>query len=112
MRAFKKHISLLLLLIFGWLLMPASLLHDAFADHQDTDDSECYLHHRSMGVHIEKEHTHCGIFNTNTPLYDSPKVTALVKVVFVFLSVLHSRIEASYHHLRPVALPSRAPPIA
>lgn len=113
MQKFKKHISIVLLLIFGWLLLPDSLLHSAFANHDDTDDdTECHLLHRQLGTHFEKQHTHCGIFNANTPLYDSPKLAPVIKALAASLSISYPRLQSSYHHLRALHLPSRAPPTA
>lgn len=113
MQKFKKHISVFLLAIFAWLLLPVSMLHSAFAGHEDTDDdTECHLLHSQLGTHFEKQHTHCGIFNANTPLYDSPKLAPAVKVLVASISISYPRIQPSYHHLRTLHLPSRAPPTA
>ncbi|MBL7933470.1 MAG: hypothetical protein JNL60_16305 [Bacteroidia bacterium] len=107
MNVYKKHISILLLLAFYWLSVPASLTHNLFADHEDT---HCELGHE--GTTIEMPHTHCEVFKVQSPVYQVPEfvvlecpVPALVSVVNSYLSPFHKKD----HHFN---LPARAPPFS
>ncbi len=104
---FKKHIAFILLLVFSWVLMPASLVHEVFADHVDTD---CHFDH-STATSIEATHTHCDVFKTNTPLYDIPQLTVCNAPQPVLISELLAKFENSYFHLTGLILPTRAPPV-
>jgi len=104
---FKKHIAFFLLLVFSWVLLPASLVHEVFADHVDTD---CHFDHYASGSQVESIHTHCDIFKTNTPLYDIPKLAVVVKSQPVLVCELLTKFENSYFHLSQLILPTRAPP--
>lgn len=109
MQKFKKHIAFFLLLVFSWVLLPASLSHEIFADHEDTD---CHFDHNSKTTSIEATHTHCDIFETNAPVYDIPTFVAFNKAQPVLICELLTKFENSYFHLAQQLLPTRAPPVA
>lgn len=112
MQRFKTYTSVFLLSVFLWIQFPPSLLHAAFANHRDTDDTECHLFHHSLGTHIEQEHVHCDIFKTNSPLYDSPRLTQAVKIIMVLLAEYQPATTGTYRHTYRVTLPPRGPPTA
>ncbi|MEI8137470.1 MAG: hypothetical protein WCH21_09130 [Bacteroidota bacterium] len=109
MQKIKKHIAFLLLLIFSWVLLPASIIHEVFADHIDTD---CHADHEKSGAQIESIHTHCDIFETNTTLYDIPQLVVCSKPQTVILSEFKPEFKTTYFHLTQLILPTRAPPVS
>lgn len=109
MQKIKKHIAFFLLLVFGWVLLPASIVHEAFADHTDTD---CHFDHNASAASVESTHTHCDIFKTNAPLYDIPQLAVCTIPQPVIISELLAKFENSYFHLTGLILPTRAPPTA
>ncbi|MEO6303709.1 MAG: hypothetical protein ABIP51_11125 [Bacteroidia bacterium] len=109
MQKINKHIAFFLLLIFTWVLMPASIAHEVFADHQDTD---CHFDHNSTATNVEAIHTHCDIFETNSPIYDIPKLTVFTQPIPVLIIEVKAKFQNSYFHLAQLILPTRAPPVA
>jgi hypothetical protein len=108
MQKLKKHIAFFLFLVFSWVLLPASLSHEIFADHTDTD---CHADHLTSGAQIESIHTHCDIFETNTPVYDIPQLVICSKPQTVILSEFKPEFKTTYFHLAQLILPTRAPPV-
>jgi hypothetical protein len=106
---FKRHIAFFLLLVFNWVLLPASLSHEIFADHEDTD---CHFDHTTTTTSVESIHTHCDVFQTNTPVYDIPELAIFKKAELILANELLAKFENSYFHLSQTLLPSRAPPLA
>ncbi len=109
MQKFKRYIAFFLLLVFSWVILPASLSHKIFADHEDTD---CHFDHNSKTASVETTHTHCDVFKTNTPVYDTPELAVFKKAELVLVSELLAKFESSYFHLAQTQLPARAPPLA
>ncbi len=109
MQKFKRYTAFFLLLVFSWVILPASLSHEIFADHEDTD---CHFDHNSNTASVETTHTHCDVFKTNTPVYDSPELAVFKKAELVLVSELLAKFENSYFHLAQTQLPARAPPVA
>lgn len=109
MQKFKKHIAFFLLLVFSWVLLPASLSHEIFADHTDTD---CHLDHHRTGAQIESIHTHCDIFKTTTPIYDIPELIVFTTPQPILLNEVDQKNNNSYFHLAQISLPARAPPVS
>ncbi|MBA2611095.1 MAG: hypothetical protein H0U95_03930 [Bacteroidetes bacterium] len=109
MQKFKKYIAFFLLLVFSWVLLPAALSHEIFADHEDTD---CHFDHKITSASVEATHTHCNIFTTNTPLYDIPELVVFAKIQPILINESVTTIESSYFHLAQLLLPTRAPPTA
>ena len=107
MQKIKKHISCFLLLVFSWVLIPASLSHEIFADHIDTD---CHSDHLLKSTQVESIHTHCDVFKTNTPLYDVPELICFSVPETILSIELNPKIKNSYFHLAQLILPTRAPP--
>ena len=105
---FKKHIAFFLLLVFSWVILPASLSHEIFADHEDTD---CHFDHHSITTNVEARYTHCDVFQTNAPVYDIPEFVAFKKADLVLENELLTKFESSYFHLAQTQLPARAPPV-
>jgi len=109
MQKSKKHIAFFLLLVFSWVLMPAELTHEIFADHTDTD---CHANHSALSAQVETIHTHCDIFETNTPVYDIPELTVFKKAELILVNELLTKFENSYFHLSQTQIPARAPPVS
>ena len=65
MEKIKKHISIVLLLLFGLIFTPKAYLHSLYG-HEDT----CCLPHPDL--RIEKIHYHCKILQLNTPIFLAP----------------------------------------
>ena len=107
MQKSKKPIAFFLLLVFSWVLMPAELTHEIFADHTDTD---CHADHSTANAQVESIHTHCDIFETNTPIYDIPELAVFEKAEIILVNELLTKFESSYFHLAQLILPTRAPP--
>ena len=112
MQKIKKHIAILLLLVFSLVALPPSLWHSAFANHTDTTDNYCDYYHKDLGTHIESSHTSCDIFKTNTPVYDALKVLNAASVFRVVISQYKEVSILTYSHNSNISLPARAPPIA
>ena len=112
MKVFKKYTSICLLFVFFWILFPGGWLHDAFADHDDTDDLNCELYHGELGTHFEKVHVHCELFKTNTTLYYCPAITEFVKKIINPQPVYFVSYTTGDIHTYVVSRPARAPPVA
>lgn len=97
--------------MFAWVLLPGHLIHEAFASHHDTDDEECHLYHKHLGIHFEEKHVHCDIFRTNAPLYEQPQVTSFPQPIYELLFELSERISNLCIHTFSYSLPARAPPV-
>jgi len=104
---FNRHISILLLVVFAFVLTPKSVVHDMFAGHTDT---VCDFDHHKGGIHIEAKHTHCDLFSANTTLYTSPQISIFSKPILSIISEYKSGIENSYFYSTIKILPGRAPP--
>jgi hypothetical protein len=112
MQKIKKHIAVFLLLVFSLVALPPSVLHNAFANHIDTQDNYCDYFHKDLGTHLESSHTSCDIFKTNTPVYDALKVFQSFSVFRVVISQYKiAEVFSASYSLR-ISLPARAPPIA
>jgi hypothetical protein len=109
MQKFKKQIAFFLLLVFSWVLLPASLAHEVFADHTDTD---CHTDHLRSGAQIESIHTHCDIFKTTTPIYETPELIVFTISQLILLNEVNQKNNNSYFHLTQTSLPARAPPVS
>jgi len=107
---FFKYLNVVLILVFVWVTVPVSIMHDVFANHEDTDQTECLLYHKHLGTHIEKRHNHCGLFNINSPLYDAPKIVNLVEPIQTLVCELSSPLTAPYNSSVNYTLPPRGPP--
>jgi hypothetical protein len=105
---YKKYLSVFLLFVFSWLLLPPVLLHRIFANHHDT---VCDLKHRHSVTTVEALHIHCDIFTTNTPVYDAPELAALAKPIRVLIAELACKIHFLYLQATLNLLPARAPPL-
>ena len=112
MQKIKKHIAIFLLLVFSLIALPPSVLHNAFANHTDTADNYCDYYHKDLGTHIESSHTSCGIFKTNTPIYDALTVPNTISVFRVVSSQYKIADVSSVSYTPQISLPARAPPTA
>lgn len=108
MHVYKKNISILLLLAFCWLSVPASLTHSVFADHEDT---HCEGSHQNT-TSVETPHTHCEVFKVQSPVYHIPELLVLESPVPVLVSIVISSLPSflgtNYHF----NLSARAPPFS
>jgi hypothetical protein len=109
---FKKHIACFLLLVFTLGVIPAPLLHHAFANHIDAEDNHCHFFHKNIGTHVEEQQNHCDVFKTQTPLYDAVKVFADFKLSLLVISEYQTGEISPFSFAPSLLLPSRAPPIA
>lgn len=112
MKNIRKHIALLLLAVFSFSAVPASLIHSLFAHHHDTEDNYCDYYHKDLGTHIETKHTSCGEFKTQTPLYDALSVVCISSPYNYTITEKQWQIRSAVSYLKQRLLPSRAPPIA
>ncbi|MBK5286455.1 MAG: hypothetical protein JJE25_13735 [Bacteroidia bacterium] len=66
MKNFRKHISVVLLAAFSFLVAPNELLHE-FLSHHDTEDVTCtdVCEH-----HISIQHQHCDVLQLTTPPFN------------------------------------------
>jgi hypothetical protein len=73
MSGFTRLISFLLLVVFGLILIPFSLLHELYG-HEDT--------HCTPGesTSIETQHTHCKILQIEAQVYTTPATVKLLSV--------------------------------
>jgi hypothetical protein len=110
MQRIKKHIAVLLLLVFSLAALPHSLLHKAFANHTDTEDNYCDFYHKDLGTHLEGAHTNCDIFKTNTPIYDALTVTNDVTAYRTIISVYQVSKLSPYIVETNLSVSSRGPP--
>lgn len=68
MRKLPKYISLFLLAVISFFIVPKEAFHELYG-HEDTEH-ETHRHCASAsGINIEEEHQHCEILNFNVPLY-------------------------------------------
>ena len=111
MKQCKAYISVFLLLVFTWVVLPAAFVHEVFADHQDT---ECLPedHHKHEATHVEALHKHCDVFRTNVPVYDAPALTVFEKPIPVLTAELCQKAEVFYFAFDLYTASSRGPPLA
>ena len=109
MKYCKKYISVFLLLVFTWVILPPSFVHECFANHQDT---ECLPDHDHESAHVESLHKHCDIFKTNTPLYDIPQLTVFEKPVRKLVAEVYTGSRPVYFSTAHCAYGSRGPPLS
>lgn len=89
--------------------MPPVVVHELFADHEDT---VCDFRHRHGVTTVEARHTHCAAFTSHAPVYDAPRLIVVVKP-FAHLIAEIKALPLSFHiQTQTGGLPSRAPPIA
>src|ERR1700752_2757894 len=112
MQQFKKHIACFLLLVFTLGVIPAPLLHHAFANHIDAADNHCNYYHKDLGRHVEEQQNHCDVFKTQTPLYDALKVQQNFNNSLTLILEYKIGEVFPYSFSSPLNLPSRAPPVA
>ncbi len=112
MQRWKKPISLFLLAVFSLVVLPASLVHEFFADHKDAQENHCRFYHKDLGRHVEQQEEHCAIFKTDTPLYDAVKISHTFKISLVVISEYKTVEISTYSFSKPLNLPARAPPLA
>jgi len=108
----KKYTAIFLLAIFGFAMLPTSLLHEFFADHTDAADNHCHFYHKDLGRHVEEKETHCDAFKANTPLYDALKIEHDFSLSVTFVSEYKASAVSAYSFSTPLHLPARAPPVA
>jgi len=106
----KKYIATLLLFVFSYSILPASLFHSLFADHTDTEDNYCNYYHKDIGTHLEEKQVHCEILKVVTPLYDAVKVNHHIDAFLTVISTCKDFRISSYAFETPLNLPSRGPP--
>lgn len=111
MKDFRKYLSVILLIAFGWVILPTHTIHDLFADHEDVADNFCLTHHAHLGTHIEEVHTHCDVLDINSPVYFTPgliTIPELVSIVETNHVIPHTKRLISFSACN---VPSRAPPV-
>src|ERR1043166_4525893 len=109
MKSLQKYIASLLLLVFSWAVLPNHTIHEIFADHQDTDHSQCAGEYFS-GVQVEKTHTHCEILKTNTPVYQHPSLVHVEKYVSSVIAEINCFPSAFYLSKYSYNFSVRGPP--
>ncbi len=107
----KKHISILLLFVFSWLIFPSNLLHERFANHEDTDDSYCVKYHKNDSGHIEAAHIHCKIFNANSLSFCGTKINCHLNFISVLIDDFNSELKLSSYQFTFLAISARGPPL-
>lgn len=101
-----------LILVMGFISLPAPLLHAFFADHTDAVDNHCRYYHKDLGCHVEEQQDHCDIFRTHTPLYDAVKINYDLQVYETAVSIYKACEISAFSFGVPLNLPARAPPVA
>jgi hypothetical protein len=109
MKSCKKYMSIFLLFVFTWVVLPHALVHELFADHKDT---LCEVKHDHSIANVESLHTHCDIFTTNTPLYDSPELIVLSNPLRVLIDEYFISVQRSYFLKILYSFLSRGPPLS
>jgi len=104
----KKYISTFLLLVFTWVVLPPSFVHEFFANHHDT---ECLTDHSPDTTQVESVHKHCDVFKTITPLYDAPTLTLFEKPVRRLIAEFHTPSDSFYFNSSLFTSNSRGPPV-
>ena len=112
MQHLKKQLAVFLLFAFFWAMLPGPLLHAMFADHHDTADNECAVHHKGLGLHVEKQHVHCEVLKVQGPAYDQPALLVCRDARPVWHERFAAAPRITYYHLRFHTKPSRGPPAA
>ena len=112
MKKLKVYIAYFLLFVFAWVITPTHTIHHFFADHEDTADNFCSVHHGHLGTHIEEQHVHCDILKLNTPVYSLPEMVQVdCAITEINTTPLQYALGINESYLK-YKLPSRAPPIA
>ena len=104
MNHLKRHISILLLVVFGLIITPKELIHEWYG-HEDT-------HCRATGsIAIETHHNHCEILKLASPVYTSPVKMSLDALKFLRAFIKNVTIVTA---ILPVQLyfNLRAPPLS
>jgi hypothetical protein len=105
----KQYIAAFLVSVFAWVLLPAPMVHELFADHEDTAHDFCKTHGHT-GLHIEEKHTHCEILKTNTPVYNTPVFVSFQTSEVVLISEINTVSQSGYYTTSYVSIPARGPP--
>lgn len=111
MKKVKSYLSIVLLVVFAWVILPTQTIHDLFADHIDTEDNYCQKYHSHLGTHIEETHIHCEILKLNSPVYSLPQLVSFnCSIQFIETPLLFIIPELPVSD-QPLDLPARAPPV-
>jgi len=90
--------------------LPTHTLHELFADHEDTEHGYCAKYHSHLGTHFEKQHSHCEILKTNTPVYNSPDFVILENTEAIFICEINTDYKSGYFNQNYLSVPARGPP--
>ncbi len=102
MNHFIRHISWVLLVVFGLIITPKELIHEWYGH----DDTHC----RAAGsLAVETHHSHCEILRVTSLVYTSPEKTTLDALSFIRAFIINAGIVAA---ILPIKLyfNLRAPP--
>jgi hypothetical protein len=105
----KKYSSVFLLLVFTWVVLPPSFVHEVFGDHTDT---ECLPAHDHLTAQLEGKHRHCDVFQVLTPVYKAPELVVFQKPVRLLLEEISIYDQAPHRSSYLVHLKSRGPPVS
>jgi hypothetical protein len=103
MQGFRSHIARLLLLVFGFILIPNELIHQ-FYGHDDTHCNPGKL------VSIEEQHTHCAILRLESRVFTAPPLVFILPPVSGTVFFFDSAAVLASQVLQLYADP-RAPPL-
>ena len=109
-RSLRTYIASVLLLVFSFANLPASVFHQLFANHTDLEDNYCTYYHKDIGTHIEPQQTHCDLFKADTPLYDAIKIQVDLPVYCSIISIYQHTPLSAYCNAHSLLNSSRAPP--
>lgn len=107
---FLKYLNVMVLAVFVWVNIPVSFSHDLLANHHDDDQTDCLLHHKHLGVHVEKLSSHCGLFDFESPVFDTPQIIHFSKGEDILLSEISFQIKSVYSKSFYLKLSGRGPP--
>jgi len=108
MKNCKKYISVFLLFVFTWVVLPSSFVHEFFANHRDT---ECLGHSHDISQ-LEPLHKHCDVFKTNVPLYNTPGLVVFEKPSRILVAEFDNTLEQLLLENIRYTSYSRGPPVS
>jgi hypothetical protein len=107
----KKYLSLLLLGVLSFGILPNDVLHHLTANHTIEDDLYCQIHHANLGDHFEEKHEECHLLEFETPIYLPSEIIVLQGLNLLVQELTTAKVVNQTDSKNYRLLPSRAPPI-
>lgn len=111
MQNVPRYISLFLLSLFLWAILPTHMLHLFFADHRDTPATHCGMPDSPSGSQVEGRHVHCAILQINSPVYFHEDTFTLGFAMHAYVSLPALSDAPGFPQASNAAVDLRGPPV-